>query len=100
MPDAPKDPQNETIKGRPSRMPSSCRACSFVRVKKPPRTGVPVTTTRLGSRYCSRHASTLTMIRSANRSSKRVVSPGTMLDSWMAVGMPALAAALTMGKLA
>ena len=40
------------------------------------------------------------MMRSAKGSSISVVSPGTILDSWTAVGIPIFAAAFTTGKLA
>ena len=50
MPEAPRDPQKETIKGRPSSMPKARLASAFVIEKKSCRTGVPVTTTFSGRR--------------------------------------------------
>ena len=50
MPEAPRDPQKETIRGRPSSTPRTRLASGFVNEKKSPRTGVPVTTTFSGRR--------------------------------------------------
>ena len=46
---APWDPQKETTNGWLSSSPRRSLACSRSRVKNSPRTGVPVTATRLAS---------------------------------------------------
>ena len=50
MPEAPREPQKETIRGLPSSMFRARLASCLVMEKKSPRTGVPVTTTFSGRR--------------------------------------------------